>query len=151
MKISADQLSEILATLNDAGQCGPGDARRAPRMKMLATVEIIPFPRADDPYRQQGGGAASEDQRLAVRLVNLSSRGICILHNRPMRPASQFLLHLPRKHDKPVEILCTVLHCAPAQGRFFRIGAEFTCPVAPSLPAFNEAQQIERIRNSILD
>lgn len=138
MRLSAEQVRDILAALNRQATLARGDHRRAPRMKLMAGGEIT--------IRD----AAGAEHRLAVQLRNLSSRGLCVLLDRPVEPGCQFVVHFPNRRGSETDILCTALHCRPAYGRLFSVGAEFVCSITHSLGQVDAEAELQRIRQSVL-
>ncbi len=59
-----------------------------------------------------------------------------------------FVLHLPGKDKRTLNILCTVAYCRRREGEAFTIGAEFTCMLDARLPSVEE--ESKRVANSIL-
>jgi len=139
MRLSAEQVRDILAALNRGGELAPGDHRRAPRMKLMAGADMS---LQDESSRRE--------QRLAVQVRNLSSRGLCVITDRAVAPGTQFIIHFPNRHGSETDILCTAMHCRPAYGRLFSVGAEFVCSITHTLGAADAEAELKRIRSSIL-
>jgi hypothetical protein len=138
MELSAEEFSRIVHSLGISGTAdGQTGNRRAARVTRQAQLSIVPI-------RNGRPGTA-----LTVRVKDLSSRGVGFVHDKRMKAASQFLLRMTREELPPIEILCTVVHCAQVSNEIWSIGAEFTC-VAPDAATPSDAIEMERIRHSML-
>jgi len=138
MELSAEEFSRIVHSLGmSAAADGPEGHRRAARVSRQAQLSIVPIKNG-----RPGTG-------MTVRVKDLSSRGIGFVHDKRMKQASQFLLRMTREELPPIEILCTVVHCAQLSNEIWSIGAEFTC-VAPVAATPDDATEMERIRHSML-
>jgi hypothetical protein len=124
MNLNAEQLAVLVRTLSQEDSETSAEKRRAPRASHPGTVSIVicraPLDIADD-----APGDACTHQ-AAVRVANLSSRGIALLHAEPLSVGQRFMIQLPRQIDHHVHILCTVAHCTPQGEGLYNIGAEFT-------------------------
>ena len=140
MELTARQFADMVNQLKGPSRFG-GDQRRAPRVERQARIEIVPVvegrPRVP----------------VGVDVKNISSRGLGFVHHRKLKPGSQFLVNLSPQGSEPVEMLCTVVHCDPAGGGVFAVGAEFTClaPTASAGAAVNDPTASDRIRDSMLE
>ena len=138
MELTARQFADMVNHLKGPSRFG-GDQRRAPRMERQARIAIVPV--ADGQPRTP----------VSVDVKNVSSRGLGFVHNRKLKPGSQFLVNLSPQGSEPVEMLCTVVHCDAAGAGVYAVGAEFTC-LAPktTTTAADDPAASERIRNSML-
>jgi HD-like signal output (HDOD) protein len=68
-------------------------------------------------------------QPVQVRLKDLSSGGIGIVHVQPIEKGSQFVIQLPQPGGTTKSLLYTVVRCdpAPSGGGPYSIGAELAC------------------------
>lgn len=141
MRLSAEQFARLSATFggHDASACH--ERRRAPRVQLQSQVQIT--------FIQDGRRSAA----ISVTVCDYSARGISFLHDEPMHGGDQFVAMLPLKHGGMVDLLCTVANCHPISSELVRIGAEFTCVLAPASPrdSGDQSDQITRIRDSVLD
>ena len=137
MTLSAEQYRSIVNSLKErsTAKSTQSDKRRAPRL----TNRMHVFALMD-----------SETRPVQTHVRDISSRGICILRKQPMKTGQQFVVQLPRIGEPTVPILCTVVHCRPAPGDQYSIGAEFTCVLAASQASAAPADELERIRRSVL-
>jgi len=138
MELTARQFADMVNQLKGPSRFG-GDQRRAPRVERQARIEIVPVvegrPRVP----------------VGVDVKNISSRGLGFVHHRKLKPGSQFLVNLSPQGSEPVEMLCTVVHCDPAGGGVFAVGAEFTCLAPIASAAVNDPTASDRIRDSMLE
>ena len=141
IELSADQLGQLSALLRLAGsRAVPSERRRTPRMDVRASVAIALVVDGDS------------GPTIAVRIRDLSPRGVAVLHTAPMPVGQQFVLTMQRQEGPPVQILCTAVHSRPGKGRLHTIGAEFTCALSElPIPRAPSNAEIERIRHSMLD
>ena len=143
MHLSTTQFAEIVERLagDAADRSFPGhDKRRAGRVAVRTQATIVPYV----------DGIAGPG--VAVEVRDFSPRGIRFLHERALVSGEQFVLDLPQQTGRPVSLLCTVVHCRPAEAGRFSTGAEFTCVLRPGQPADAGGQgERARIRQSILD
>ena len=157
MRLRADQLSDILSTLNRNSTHFATDPRRAPRMRVQATAEITICPPAllnfsVDPVTGErtlldsSWGRSTPD---VVQIQDISARGVSFFYRDKLQIGDQFVLHLPHTFGDPVHILCTVARTRQALRNQWSIGAEFTCVVACPSPHPSD-NRVERIQRSIL-
>jgi hypothetical protein len=141
IELSADQLGQLSAVLRLAGsRTVPSERRRTQRLDVRASVSIAMV------------NDGESGPPIAMRIRDLSPRGVALLHTEPMQPGQQFILTLQRGDGPPVEILCTVVHSLAGKGRLHTIGAEFTCAISNlSVPREPSAAELQQIRSSILD
>lgn len=138
MQLTARQFANILTSVQNPRELGK---RRAPRVEHRSfDVKIVD---AKDPLQRP----------VMVQLRNFSSRGVGIVHAKPMERGDQFVVNLQRDDGLPVAILCTVAHCYGAEKASYNIGAEFTCVLQQNEP--HDAGPLggderERIQQSIL-
>jgi len=141
IELTAEQLGQLSAVLRLAGSRDvPSERRRTQRLDVRASVSIAMV--------NEGQSGPS----IAMRLRDLSPRGIALLHTEPMKTGQQFILNLQRGDGPPVQILCTSIHSRPGKGRLHTIGAEFTCAISDLfVPRAPNTAELERIRTSMLD
>ncbi|MGD0769340.1 MAG: PilZ domain-containing protein [Tepidisphaeraceae bacterium] len=96
--------------------------------------------------------ADSDSPWFVAQIRDLSARGIRLQVDRAIAADSFFLLRLPTKHGKKcaVPLICRVIHCMPDKDLFV-IGAEFSGYATPEESVSESAEQLDRIRRSILD
>lgn len=138
MKLSAEQFAELAASFNATPTKGNHERRRAARMDLQARIRIHPMAdgRRQDP--------------VSVIVSNFSARGLSFINPTSIEMGTQFITALPRKGGGSVEMLCTVVHSHHAGPNAWRIGAEFTC-AAPTQPVgADSADEMKRIRESML-
>ena len=67
-------------------------------------------------------------QPVQVRLKDLSSGGIGLIHSQPIEKGTQFVVQLPQPGGQTKSLLYTVVRCeSPGAGGPFSIGAELAC------------------------
>jgi hypothetical protein len=141
IELTADQLGTLSAMLRIAGtRKAPSERRRTPRLDVRASVSVA--------LVEDGESGPA----IAMRVRDISPRGVALLYTQAMRVGQQLVLTLQRADGPPVQILCTVVHCHPGKGRLHTLGAEFTCALselpAPLVPV---SAELERIKRSMLD
>jgi hypothetical protein len=141
IELTADQLGQLSAVLRLAGShAAPSERRRTPRLDVRGSVAISLVNDGDS------------GPTIAVRLRDLSPRGVALLHTQPLAPGQQFVLTLQRDQGPPVQILCTAVHSRAGKGRLHTIGAEFTCALSElPIPRAPSHAELDRIRHSMLD
>jgi len=150
MQLMAQDYAEILASLKALTDTKGHERRTAARMDVQAQVKIVPC--------KDGKASASDAYTCLTR--DLSFKGIGLFQSRQSARGSQFVIELPRREDKPLTLLCTVMYCRALADGLYNVGAtfnrtfDFNAPpvvefrgVAPSLGG--EAER-NRIRDSIL-
>ena len=71
-------------------------------------------------------------QPVQVRLKDLSSGGIGLVHTQPLDRGSQFVIQLPQPGGTVKSLLYTVVRCeSPGGGGPYSIGAELVCVLKP--------------------
>ena len=85
---------------------------------------------------------------MQVRLKDLSSGGIGLVHSQPIDKGSQFVIQLPQPGGTIKSLLYTVVRCeAPGGGGPYSIGAELVCVLKPDGPGKPEpAKAVVRAR-----
>jgi hypothetical protein len=85
-------------------------------------------------------------------LRDFSARGVRLRVDRAIAAENLFLLRLPTKDGTKcvAPLICRVAHCVPDKDSFM-IGAEFSGYATPDKSVSESADQLERIRRSILD
>jgi hypothetical protein len=138
MELSAEEFSRIVHSLGMATSAdGPEGQRRAARVSRQAQLSIATIKNG------------RPETATTVRVKDLSSRGIGFIHDRRLKESSQFVMRMTREELPPIEILCTVVHCAQVSNEIWSVGAEFTC-VAPVAATPDDAIERERIRHLML-
>jgi hypothetical protein len=66
-------------------------------------------------------------QPVQVRLKDISSGGIGIVHSQPFEKGSQFVIQLPQPGGLTKSLLYTVVRCDASASGPFSIGAELSC------------------------
>jgi hypothetical protein len=66
-------------------------------------------------------------QSVQVRLKDISSGGIGIVHTQPFEMGSQFVIQLPQPGGLTKSLLYTVVRCDASASGPFSIGAELSC------------------------
>ena len=114
-KASERLLEMSLAEQQAEGQ-QPVNRRKNARIRRDGSLLLIPC--------RQGILA----QPVQVRLKDLSSGGIGLVHTQPLEKGSQFVIQLPQPGGAPKSLLYTVVRCeAPSSGGPYSIGAELAC------------------------
>jgi hypothetical protein len=139
MQLTSEQFAAIVRALGRDQGRAKTDKRRAPRATQRASVEITVCSKEMLPQ-----------QRTHVLLANLSLRGLAVIAHVSLQRGQEFVLHLPQPADQWLDLLCTVIYSRSQPGGLHLIGAEFNCPVNQSQPTSQIDDQIQRIRQSIL-
>jgi len=131
--LTAQQLAAIVAA--DLTPDAPDqELRRARRFAYHGQIQIQ-FSQADS-------------QPEAVSVLDISARGLRIIHPTEFPRGATFVAQMPRYQTTPLRVLCTAAHCQPRANGLFTIGAEFTCVL--SEPGETDERAQERIRRAIL-
>ncbi len=138
MRLSADKIAEKLERLPFRLLRKPDDPRRAPRLFVDGSVAIT---------TPALSSACPDPRGIPCKVMDVSSRGIRLLHGEALPACTQFVLHLSRHRRRPVDILCCVRHCKPDDNGMYMIGAEFICRLGAEQKG---AGVLERVRDSIL-
>jgi HD-like signal output (HDOD) protein len=93
------------------------DRRRAPRIKRNKDVVILP---CTDGVVQGS---------IAVKLQDVSARGVGFVHTAPMEKGAQFIFRVPRTDTVPITLLYTVARCAQMPDGRYTIGGALECVV----------------------
>lgn len=131
--LTAHQLAAIVAA-DLAPDATDHELRRARRFAYHGQIEIQ-FSQADS-------------QPEAVSVLDISARGLRIIHPSEFPRGVTFVAQMPRYQQSSLRILCTVAHSQPRANGLFTIGAEFTCVLSEPGDVDERAQ--ERIRRAIL-
>jgi hypothetical protein len=138
MDLTAEEFASIVQSLGGIDPSKAHEKRRAARVEYSGFVDVLVC--ADD----------STGSPIRTQVVDLSSRGIALALPQPLQSGDQFIVQFPQYPRQQVRILCTVAHCRKQSDTNFAIGAEFTC-VLPSQPLPTpRAQDLSRLRDSIL-
>jgi hypothetical protein len=118
---------------------GPTDKRRARRIEIRLPVDIKLAADSASPW-------------ISAQMRDFSARGVRLRVDRAIAADNSFLLRLPtrRGEKSAVPLICRVTFCAPDKD-FFIIGAEFNGYATPEQSVCQSADELERIRQSILD
>jgi PilZ domain len=112
MQLSPEIFAEIAESITIVGQDQPRqDDRRTPRFKLNTQVVMTSWA---DPKRTFG-----------VRVDDLSIGGLGILHNQRVSLDEQIVVHLPRRDNESLPVLCSVIYWEPIAENLFSIGAKF--------------------------
>ncbi len=126
MNLNAEQLAVLVRTLKQDESDASLEKRRAIRACHPGTLSIILCEPPLDCPPADAQHSFNVRAQAAVRIADLSSRGIALIHSQPLQPGQRFLIQLPRQIDHHVHILCTVVHTEPCGQGLYNIGAEFT-------------------------
>lgn len=112
MKLSADQFKQIITSLRSdiSPHKRSSERRDGPRVGFRMTVTVVPCTVDDKPVR------------LEVRVRDLSTEGVGILHHSPMEPQSRFVALMSRANGASVRALYRVARCEKVAHRQFLIG-----------------------------
>lgn len=112
MKLTADQFKQIITSLRSdiSPHKRSSERRDGPRVGFRMTVTVVPCTVGDAPVR------------LEVRVRDLSTEGVGILHHSPMEPQSRFVALMSRANGTPVRALYRVARCEKVAHRQFLIG-----------------------------
>ena len=91
------------------------ERRRAPRIKRQSEVFILPCL----------GGVVRQSTK--VMLVDVSARGIGILHDKPIEKGTQFIYQTRKPDGTPMTLLYEAVRCERSQTKGFHVGAELVC------------------------
>jgi hypothetical protein len=139
MNLSAQQFAEIVSSFGDVVSAPDAEKRQASRVIHTCRVPLL------------FDHDTLEERREIATVVDLSPRGVGLLHREKLRRGQQFVLQLTRPRGIPAMMLCSVMHCRQHGKGIFKIGAEFTCLLNPQVlqdPA-KSAEDIVRIRDSM--
>jgi hypothetical protein len=140
MKFTETQLAEAIELIQASeSQKARKDMRRAVRTSVRASVAV----------KLEMNSKAEWTQ---TTLHDISARGIRLEWSDAMEVGSSFLLRLPNKdeHGPNVPLICRVANCV--QGKdVFLVGAEFVGRLTPRKSAGDNAADLSRIQQSILD
>ena len=89
------------------------DRRREPRIPCEREIAILPYQ------------ASGNWEFKSVGLFDCSSHGLGIISDEPMAIGEQFLAKLKLGSSRAL-VIYTVRHCLCVEGRYFKIGAEFS-------------------------
>jgi PilZ domain-containing protein len=131
--LTAQQLASIVAADLTPDTLG-NELRRARRFQYHGQI-LIQFSEADS-------------QPEAISVLDISARGLRIVHPTEFQRGASFVAQLPRYQTTPLRVLCTVAHCQPRANGLFTVGVEFTCVL--SEPGATDERAQERIRRAIL-
>lgn len=139
MNLSAQQFAEIVSTFAGPQAGQDVDKRQASRVIHTCRVPIV------------FDHNSAEEREEIVTIVDLSSRGVGLLHREKLRRGQQFVLQLNRPKGKPAMVLCAVAHCRRHGKGIFSVGAEFTCVLNPEVlqDPVQSANDIVRIRDTM--
>src|SRR4051812_6421785 len=115
MPMTTGQIAGILSGLSSTSRHDAAieKRRRAIRLKLREMVTIIPF--------QEGVARTAQ----TATMVDFSSRGVALHFPRPIIAGAHFVLVLPSVLNKPLQLLCDVVHCRKRSDGKFATGAEF--------------------------
>jgi hypothetical protein len=140
MNLSAEQFAAVVSNFNELVPLPDSEKRRASRVIHTCRVPII------------FGHESFEERRETVTILDLSSRGVGLLHTQKLRRGEQFVLQLNRPKGAPAMLLCAVAHCRRHAKGIFAVGAEFTCVLNPQALADTPVskEDVERIQKMML-
>jgi hypothetical protein len=140
MKFTDTQFVEAIELIQaaDAGK-SKKDKRRAARTAIRVPVAIKL-------------GLDPKTEWLGARLMDISARGAKLETAAAMEVNSSFLLRLPTKDPKKggVPLICRVAHCVKLK-HSYSIGAEFIGRLTAGQSAGQNAEDLDKIKKSILD
>ena len=124
---ASERLLELsLAEQNEGG--AQANRRKTARIRRDGTMYLMPC-------RQGVLG-----QPTQVRLKDISSGGIGIVHTEPFEKGSQFVIQLPQPGGLTKSLLYTVVRCDASPAGPFSIGAELSCVLKSDAAAGNEPE-----------
>jgi len=107
---------KLLQISKETGEERPQhERRRAPRIKRETDVFILPCL----------GGVVR--QSIKVHLMDVSARGIGIIHDKPMEKGDQFIFQTRKSDGTPLTVLYETVRCQPNAKGGHTIGAELVC------------------------
>ncbi|HEY8751832.1 MAG TPA: PilZ domain-containing protein [Tepidisphaeraceae bacterium] len=112
------------------------DVRRARRFAYHGQIQIS--------FSADHAGETEE-----VSVIDISARGLRLIHPRRLPRGTTLVAHLPRYGSDELTVLCTVAHCQIRPNGLFTIGVEFTCVTTDSAGEPDCTEQ-DRIRAAIL-
>jgi hypothetical protein len=140
MKFTETQLAEAIELIQASeSQKSRKDKRRTVRTSIRASVGI----------KLEMDPKAEWTQ---TTLRDISVRGIRLESPDAMEVGSSFLLRLPKrdKHGTDAPLICRVANCVQGKDSFL-VGAEFVGRLTPQKSAGDNAADLTRIQQSILD
>lgn len=111
MKLPESLLVEIIGRMDACSEQDASDNRRARRVRLTIQTSLLSL----------NGWFGST--RAVVRVREISSTGISILHHARIRPGEEFVLRLPRHHAAPVLVRYRAVRCQQVAGSLFVVGA----------------------------
>jgi two-component system, cell cycle response regulator len=121
-----EKASKRLLELSLAQQkddAAPSNKRRATRVRRDGKMQITPC----------SHGILGTP--VTVRLKDLSSMGIGIIHNQPIEPGSQFIIHLAQSGGETKTLLYKAVRCETSSAGLSAIGAELLAVLKPASQA----------------
>ncbi len=123
---------------SEAAGAATENKRRATRVKTSVRAQIT-YPADTTPRRA-----------IPIQIVDLAARGVGFTIDRELPVGDQFVLHLPRKNQPAIAMLCTVSNRRKVTSRNFHIGAEFQCVWDGKESAVSEGA-LEQIRKAMFE
>jgi hypothetical protein len=117
---------------------GAENKRRAARVKTSVRAQIT-YPADSTPKRA-----------IPIQIVDLAARGVGFTIDRELPLGDQFILHLPRKNQPAIAMLCNVCNRRKVSGRSFHIGAEFQCVWDGKQAAVSQAA-LDQVRKAMFE
>src|SRR5439155_25059205 len=111
--LSAETFEQIIGSVKTDKQTGD-ERRRSVRVGVRGNVTI---------YLLRESDSGLDAAQATVR--DISSGGIGLIYNSPLRVGRRFLIRLPRTDDQPLQLVCIVRQCRAVSGGVHLIGAEF--------------------------
>jgi hypothetical protein len=112
MSISYDQMSELTEAFEEAHV--PADRRSAERIRQRIAAEISEW-EGDHPGKSFG-----------VMIEDFSSTGVGIVHTGRLEVGRKYLLEIPRRGERPIRVLLTVVRCSELDGGLFAAQMEIS-------------------------
>lgn len=113
-----EQLTNVTKTAQEQQKKDDqNDRRRAPRMKRDKDVVILPC------TGSQVTGS------IAVKLQDVSARGVGFIHTAPLKVGAQFIFRVPRTDTLPITLLYTIARCVDLGDGRYTIGGQLECVV----------------------
>jgi hypothetical protein len=133
--LTVHQLASVVAA-DLSPETVNNDVRRARRFAYHGQIQITM-------------GTDPSEGTEEVSVIDISARGLRLIHPRKLTRGTTFVGRLPRYAGEDLSVLCTVAHCQVRPNGLYTIGVEFTCVMGDPHDQQDCTEQ-DRIRAAIL-
>jgi hypothetical protein len=138
MKLSPEQVKEIIEALDSVAGAAGREKRKAARTRFDAAVDLVQ-------WTEHG-----PSQTWTVQLRDYSANGIGFIHIEPMEAGAKFLLRLPLGKTNLGYVPCTTVSCVARDDGSYRIGARFADVLTRHDGQEPESQALQDLRSALL-